>query len=68
MPKVVMLLDSKRSKILDIVEIVFNNFNLNWEDYLEINDIFYERVMPVKVSDLKNQILVGNSMDLMNLF
>ena len=26
------------SKILDIVKIVFNYYNLNWENYLEINE------------------------------
>ena len=33
----------KGSKILDIVEIVFNNFNLNWEDYLEINEHLFTK-------------------------
>lgn len=42
----------KGSKILDIVEIVFNNFNLNWEDYLEINEnLLRKGDAKVKVSD-----------------
>lgn len=42
----------KGSKILDIVEIVFNSFNLNWEDYLEINeDLLRKGDAKVKVSN-----------------
>ena len=42
----------KGSKILEIVEIVFNNFNLNWEDYLEINeDLLRKGDAKVKVSN-----------------
>ena len=44
----------KGSKILDIVEIVFNNFNLNWEDCLEINeDLLRKGDAKVKVSNLR---------------
>ena len=57
----------KGSKILDIVEIVFNNFNLNWEDYLEINeDLLRKGDAKVKVSDpakIKQDISWETSMD-----
>ena len=57
----------KGSKILDIVEIVFNNFNLNWEDYLEINeDLLRKGDAKVKVSDpakIKQDIGWETSMD-----
>ena len=42
----------KGSKILDIVEIVFDSFNLNWENYLEINeDLLRKGDAKVKVSN-----------------
>ena len=57
----------KGSKILDIVEIVFNNFNLNWEDCLEINeDLLRKGDAKVKVSNpakIKQDIGWETSMD-----